>query len=90
MRAGSPSLSSPTTCGRTEGKSASPAVAEQPAHQQEDARTRGRTAPSLTAWHASTAGLLLGVTSASKACGAQVLQWTDNGTAGHLWTRTAS
>jgi hypothetical protein len=35
-------------------------------------------------------GLLLGVTSASKASGAQVLQWTDNGTADHLWTLTAS
>ena len=35
-------------------------------------------------------GLLLGVTSASKASGAQVLQRTDNGTADHLWTLTAS
>jgi Ricin-type beta-trefoil lectin domain-like len=35
-------------------------------------------------------GLLLGVTSESKASGAQVLQWTDNGTADHLWTLTAS
>jgi hypothetical protein len=38
----------------------------------------------------SGSGLLLGVTSESKAFGAQVLQWTDNGTADHLWTLTAS
>jgi hypothetical protein len=36
-----------------------------------------------------SSGLLLGLTSTSKASGAQVLQWTDNGTADHLWTLTA-
>jgi hypothetical protein len=34
--------------------------------------------------------LLALLTSESKASGAQVLQWTDNGTADHLWTLTAS
>jgi hypothetical protein len=34
-------------------------------------------------------GLLLGVLNASTASGAQVLQWTDNGTADHLWKLAA-
>jgi hypothetical protein len=38
----------------------------------------------------SISGLLLGVLNASKSSGAQVLQWSDNGTADHLWTLTAS
>jgi ricin-type beta-trefoil lectin protein len=33
-------------------------------------------------------GLLLGVTNMSTASGAQVLQWSDNGTADHLWNFT--
>ena len=35
-------------------------------------------------------GLLLGVTGESTSSGAQVLQWTDNGTPDHLWTLAAS
>lgn len=30
-------------------------------------------------------GLVLGITNASTAAGADALQWTDNGTADHLW-----
>ena len=35
-------------------------------------------------------GLLLGVTNMSTTSGAQVLQWSDNGTADHLWTLAAA
>jgi hypothetical protein len=35
-------------------------------------------------------GLLLGIANASTAAGATALQWTDNGTADHLWTFTQS
>jgi len=34
--------------------------------------------------------LVLGVQNESTASGAQLLQWTDNGTPDHLWTLTAS
>ncbi|WP_427925558.1 RICIN domain-containing protein [Streptomyces sp. cg40] len=34
-------------------------------------------------------GLLLGVDQMSTASGAQVFQWSDNGTADHLWRLTA-
>jgi Ricin-type beta-trefoil lectin domain-like len=34
-------------------------------------------------------GLLLGVQNESTASGAQVLQWTDNGTPDHLWKLAA-
>ena len=36
-------------------------------------------------WNVNS-NLLLGVTNMSTTSGAQVLQWSDNGTADHLWT----
>ena len=35
-------------------------------------------------------GLVLGVPNESTSSGAQVLQWTDNGTPDHLWTLVAT